>query len=208
MRVSAFEIEADNVTNGDYLAFVKAGAQPPPFWREHQGEWYVLAQFDLLPLPTSWPVYVSHDQASAYAAWKGMRLPTEAEFHRAAFGTPEGTERAYPWGNEPPDSTRGNFNFARYDPVTIGSYPNGASAWGVNDLIGNGWEWTSTAFAPLDGFTPMASYPEYSSDFFDGKHYVIKGASPVTDRRLIRRTFRNWFRADYPYAYTTFRCVT
>jgi formylglycine-generating enzyme required for sulfatase activity len=152
-------------------------------------------------------VYVTQAQASAYAAWKGMRLPTEAEYHRAAFGAPEGGERSFPWGEEQPDATRGNFDMRRYDPVPVGSYPLGASAWGVNDLIGNGWEWTATPFAPLDGFTPMITYPVYSADFFDGKHYVLKGASPVTDRQIIRRTFRNWFRADYPYLYAKFRCV-
>lgn len=206
--VNAFDIDVNNVTNEDFAAFVNAGAQPPPFWRRQNGQWNLLTQFDIIPLPKSWPVYVSHDQAAAYAAWKGMRLPTEAEYHRAAYGTRDGKERMHPWGDEPADATRGNFDFARYDPMPVGSYPAGASAWGVNDLVGNGWEWTSTIFAPFDGFHPMTSYPAYSADFFDGRHVVLKGASPVTHRRLIRRTFRNWFRADYPYAYATFRCVT
>jgi formylglycine-generating enzyme required for sulfatase activity len=77
----------------------------------------------------------------------------------------------------------------------------------VHDLVGNGWEWTSTPFAPLPGFREMASYPPYSSDFFDGEHMVIKGASPVTNREHVRRSFRNWYRASYPYAYATFRTV-
>jgi iron(II)-dependent oxidoreductase len=208
VAVGTFAIDVDSVTNGDYLAYVEAGGDPPPFWRRRDGEWYLLAQFDLLPLPKSWPVFVSHDQAEAYASWKGMRLPTEAEYHRAAFGTPQGDERPFPWGDEPPDASRGNFDFQRYDPVPVGSYPRGASAWGVNDLVGNGWEWTATPFGPLSGFVPMASYPAYSTDFFDGRHYVMKGASPVTDKRLIRRTLRNWFYADYPYMYAKFRCVS
>jgi len=74
-------------------------------------------------------------------------------------------------------------------------------------LIGNGWEWTGTPFAPFPGFEPMASYPQYSADFFDGKHFVMKGASPVTSADLIRRSFRNWFYDDYPYMYAKFRCV-
>ncbi|MBC5815462.1 MAG: SUMF1/EgtB/PvdO family nonheme iron enzyme, partial [Candidatus Eremiobacteraeota bacterium] len=85
--------------------------------------------------------------------------------------------------------------------------PAGVSAWGVYDLIGNGWEWTATQFAPLDGFEAMASYPQYSADFFDGKHYVMKGASPVTAAELVRRSFRNWFYADYPHMFAKFRCV-
>ena len=79
------------------------------------------------------------------------------------------------------------------------------SAWGIHDLVGNGWEWTSTPFAPFAGFQPMATYPPYSADFFDGEHFVMKGASPVTSRNLVRRSFRNWYRREYPYMYATFR---
>jgi formylglycine-generating enzyme required for sulfatase activity len=161
--------------------------------------------FEDLPLPVSWPVYVSQAEAWAYARWRERRLPTEAEFHRAAFGTPSGDEREFPWGNELPDPTRGNFDFASWEPIPAGSRPAGASAWGVHDLVGNGWEWTSTIFAPFDGFEPMASYPEYSADFFDGQHDVMKGASSATANALVRRSFRNWFRPNYPYVYATFR---
>jgi iron(II)-dependent oxidoreductase len=205
--VGAFEIEVDDVTNGQWLEFVDAGGPPAPFWRRAQSEWMLATIFERIALPRSWPVYVTQEMALAYARWKGMRLPTEAEYHRAAFGTPGGEERAYPWGDAPPQREHGNFGMARFDPEPVGSYPLGRSAWGVNDLVGNGWEWTSTPFAPFPGFEPMASYPQYSVDFFDGAHFVMKGASPVTHERLIRRTFRNWFRADYPYVYATFRCV-
>jgi formylglycine-generating enzyme required for sulfatase activity len=163
--------------------------------------------FELVDLPLDAPVYATEEQAAAFAAWRGKRLMTEAEYHRAAFGTPAGEERLYPWGDEPPDSTRGNFGFANWDPVPVGTYPAGASAWGVHDLVGNGWEWTQTTFDGFDGFAPMASYPVYSSDFFDGKHFVMKGASPATMPHMIRRSFRNWFRGNYPYVYATFRCV-
>jgi gamma-glutamyl hercynylcysteine S-oxide synthase len=205
--VDAFEIDADNVTNGDYIAFVEAGGEPPPFWRREGNAWQLATLFEQIVLPLSWPVYVTQQQATAYAQWKGMRLPSEAEYHRAAFGTPSGDERAHPWGEASPEPRHGNFGFARFDPVPVGSYPEGASAWGVNDLVGNGWEWTRTPFAPLAGFVPMASYLQYSADFFDGAHFVMKGASPVTHARLVRRSFRNWFRPDYPYMYATFRCV-
>ena len=77
----------------------------------------------------------------------------------------------------------------------------------MHDLVGNGWEWTADVFAPFPGFEPMFSYPEYSADFFDGAHYVMKGASPMTARALVRRGFRNWFRPTYPYVYATFRTV-
>lgn len=205
--VPAFGIMQYPVTNGDYADFVAQGAPPPPFWIERDGDWMLLGAFEELPLPRSWPVYVTHDQAAAYAAWRGLRLPTEAEYHRAAYGTPAGSERPFPWGDEMPHALHGNFDFSRYDPEPVNAHPAGASAWDVHDLVGNGWEWTSTPFAPFAGFEPMASYPQYSADFFDGKHFVMKGASPVTSRQLIRRSFRNWFYGDYPYMYAKFRCV-
>jgi formylglycine-generating enzyme required for sulfatase activity len=163
--------------------------------------------FEQIPLPPSWPVWVTQAEASAFARWKGARLPTEAEYHRAAFGDPSGREHSFPWGEAEPDASRGNFGFQQWEPVPVGSFPEGASAWGIHDLIGNGWEWTSTVFDGFPGFQPMASYPQYSADFFDGKHFVMKGASPVTGTELVRRSFRNWFRPNYPHVYATFRCV-
>ena len=225
VHVRAFEIDAHDVTNGDFLAFIEDGGYQnatwwtvadwewlndqnlthPNFWVKKGREFFWKGMFEDLPLPVSWPVYVSQAEAWAYARWRERRLPTEAEFHRAAFGTPSGDEREFPWGNELPDPTRGNFDFASWEPIPAGSRPAGASAWGVHDLVGNGWEWTSTIFAPFDGFEPMASYPEYSADFFDGQHDVLKGASSATANALVRRSFRNWFRPNYPYVYATFR---
>jgi gamma-glutamyl hercynylcysteine S-oxide synthase len=163
--------------------------------------------FELIPLPMAWPVYVSHAEARAYAAWRDARLPTEAEFHRSAYASPDGTDRIFPWGTGAADNTRGTFDFIGWDPTSVGAHPAGRSAWGIDDLVGNGWEWTSSIFSPFPGFRPMASYPEYSADFFDGDHFVMKGASPATARELIRPTFRNWFRPRYPYVYATFRLV-
>ena len=225
--VPAFEIDVYDVTNQDYLAFVEAGgyADPslwtpanwawreregiehPSFWLRRDGRWYWRGLFADMPLPPAWPVYVSHAEADAFARWRGMRLPTEAEYHRAAFGSPAGGERPLPWGTARPSERHGNFGLRHWDPVPVGSHPAGASAWGVHDLIGNGWEWTSTIFAPFGGFTPTPSYPRYSADFFDGGHYVMKGASPATAPELVRRSWRNWFRPRYPYPYATFRCV-
>ena len=112
--------------------------------------------------------------------------------------TESGTTRLYPWGNDAPSSAHGVFDFSSWDPEPAGSHPSGASAWGIEDLVGNGWEWTGTPFGPFPGFRQMASYPEYSADFFDGEHMVMKGASPATAAGLLRPTFRNWFRAEVP----------
>jgi gamma-glutamyl hercynylcysteine S-oxide synthase len=207
VQVAGFDIARYPVTNGDWLRFAADGGPVPHFWLQRDGSWFLRLLFEEIPLPLSWPVYVTHRQASAYASWAGMRLPTEAEYHRAAFGTPGAGERPYPWGSEPPSERHGNFGVRRFDPEPVDASPAGSSAWGVADLIGNGWEWTATPFGPLPGFEPMASYPRYSTDFFDNRHYVMKGASPVTPRDLIRRSFRNWFYDDYPYMYAKFRCV-
>jgi ergothioneine biosynthesis protein EgtB len=225
--VEEFTIDAHNVTNEAFLAFVEAGGyrnheywtdedfgwlvehriERPLFWEDHGGQLMWRGMFELIALPMSWPVYVSHAEASAFARWRGRRLPTEAEFQRAAYGAPAGEDRRFPWGSADADATRGVFDFETWDPAPAGSRPAGVSAWAIHDLVGNGWEWTSTVFAPFEGFTALPSYPEYSADFFDGEHFVMKGASPATARELIRPSFRNWFRARYPYVYAAFRTV-
>lgn len=205
--VPRFAMSKYKVTNGDYLEFVRAGAEAPHFWKSRGNEWSYRGMFADIPLPLDWPVYVTHRQATAYAAWLGKCLPTEAQFHRAAYGTLNEAQRSYPWGEEAPDPGRGNFDFCRWDPIPVSAFPRGDSAFGVSQLLGNGWEWTSTRFSPFAGFQPFPFYPGYSANFFDGEHYVLKGGSPRTAARMLRRSFRNWFRPDYPYAYAGFRLV-
>jgi ergothioneine biosynthesis protein EgtB len=227
VSVDAFSIDVHNVTNGQFLEFVRSGGynqrelwrpedwdwiqiedmSHPLFWEQERGRWFWRGMFERVPLPETWPVYVTWAEAYAFARWTGRRLPTEAEYHRAAFGTPDGRERVYPWGHAMGNRVPGNFDFERWDPEPVGSHPEGASAFGVHDLIGNGWEWTATVFAPFQGFEPLPTYPEYSAEFFDGEHFVMKGASPLTARTLVRRGFRNWFRPRYPYVYAAFRCA-
>ena len=210
VQVPAFSIDADNVTNAAFMDFIDAGGYGDPrwwrpedwawiveeglahpaFWMREDGEWRWRGMFESVPLPPDWPVYVTWAEASAYAAWRGGQLPSEAQWVRAAEAS------------EP-----GNCDFERWDPEPVGTRPESISRWGVRDLMGNGWEWTADVFAPFAGFTPLASYPEYSGDFFDGSHFVLKGGSPVTARPLLRSGFRNWFRPRYPYVYATFRCV-
>jgi len=205
--VPAFRIQRYNITNGDYLRFVEQGASLPQFWAQRDGQIFYRGMFQEVPLPLDWPVYVTQLEAATYAQWAGKSLPTEEQFHRAAYATPAATENRYPWGNGEPTPRRGNFDFKRWDPEPVTATPEGDSAWGVSQLVGNGWEWTSTVFGPFPGFKPRASYPGYSANFFDGEHNVIKGGSPRTAARLLRPSFRNWFRRDYPYMYATFRCV-
>jgi len=225
--VPAFAIESHDVTCGDFLTFSReggyeerslwdedgwrwrceAGVTHPLLWVERAAGWHYRGMFAEAPLNIAWPVFVSHAEAQAYARWRGLSLPTEAQFHRAAYGAPSGDEHAYPWGDAPPSAERGVFGFSAWDPAPAGSHPSGDSAFGVADLVGNGWEWTSTPFAPFPGFEPLPFYPGYSADFFDGRHYVMKGGAARTDASLLRRSFRNWFQAHYRYPHATFRCV-
>lgn len=207
--VPAFSIDRLPVTNGEYLRFVGQGGPPPHFWIPAGDRWCLRTMFGVvpLPLPLSWPVYTTQEQAAAYARWRDAELPSEAQWHRAAYGTEDGSERLYPWGDTHPECVPGNFDSRRWDPSPVGDHPETASAFGVEDLLGNGWEWTSTPFGPFPGFEPAPFYPGYSANFFDGQHFVLKGASPRTDAVFLRRSFRNWFRRDYPYVFATFRCV-
>jgi formylglycine-generating enzyme required for sulfatase activity len=216
-EVASFSMSRYKISNGQYLEFVRRGGPAPHYWRQRDGKWFYHGMSAEIPLPFDWPVYVSHQQAEAYAGWIGKSLPTEEQFHRAAFGTPGGDSEASPardrsyrnhsWGNEAPGSRFGNFDFAHPDLVPVTASHAGASAFGIEQLVGNGWEWTRTVFAPFHGFAASPAYPGYSANFFDGEHFVLKGASCATDAALVRSSFRNWFRKDYPYAYTTFRVV-
>ncbi len=119
--VAAFEIDVNDVTNADWLEFVRDGGPLPPFWLEREGGFGLLGMFEVMPLALTWPVYVTQAQARAYAAWRGAQLPTEAEYHRAAFGTPDGEEREHPWGDAGPTLAHGNFGFRRFDPEPVGT---------------------------------------------------------------------------------------
>jgi ergothioneine biosynthesis protein EgtB len=226
--VPSFTIQKYKVTNAQYLAFVDAGGyaqasfwskpawewinadgiRHPRFWKYHDRNWMCRTMFADIPFQPNWPVYVSHAEAEAYARWSGKDLPTEAQYHRAAFGTADACEeRAYPWGSDSPDERHGNFDGRAWDPVSVDAHPAGDSAFGVSGLVGNGWEWTRTPFAPFPGFQAFEFYKGYSADFFDGKHYVLKGGSSRTAASLLRRSFRNWFQPLYPNIYAGFRCV-
>lgn len=224
---AAFEIDQYMVTNLQFLEFMNAGGYAsqsfwsddawswikasgishPVFWVRQREKWLYRTMFDEIALPLDWPVYVSHAEASAYARWAKKSLPTEEQWQRAAYGSPDGVQREYPWGSYAADPSLGNFDFAKWNPTRVNSYPLGRSAFGVEGMLGNGWEWTSTAFGPFLGFEPFPFYPGYSANFFDGKHFVMKGGSMRTAACMLRPTFRNWFQGQYQYVYAGFRCV-
>eukprot|EP01135_Chromosphaera_perkinsii_P010139 Nk52_evm5s2039 gene=Nk52_evmTU5s2039 len=229
--VESFSIRETPITIREFVNFVEAGGyskssywlpedwawkeksnlQFPASWAydEESGKWVVktvtsCTSTDLVP---SWPVYVSLAEARAYCCWKGnLRLPTEQEYHRATFSTGMNTRRTFPWGEDAPSPVKGNFGFYELAPSPVHRSPEGASFWGLLDTVGNGWELTESIFGGLPGYRAnIPTYPGYSADFFDDKHYVVCGASWATDLQLVRNSFRNWYQAHYPYVFAKFR---
>ncbi len=213
-NVAAFEIDSLPVTNREWLEFYErtnaSSVMFPNTWLIGSRGIDVKTVFGPVPfeLAERWPVQVTGEQARMYCAHRRGRLPTEAEIRRAAYGSPDGESRRYPWGNAEASAAHGNFDFYHWFPLPVGSTPAGSSAFGVEELVGNGWEWTSTPFAPLPDFRPWArTYSGYSADFFDGAHDIVFGASWASDLALLRPSFRNWYRRNYPYPFTSFRVV-
>ena len=214
--LGAYFLDTTPVTNGAYLEFLESGGydQPrwwseagweyrtkhditaPRFWRREAGGWWRTRFGVYEPVPPAQPVvHVSFYEAEAYAAWAGKRLPTEAEWEKAArFDPATGESRRYPWGNEEPTPEHANLGQRHLSPAEAGAYPAGVSALGVHQLIGDVWEWTSTDFHGYPGFVAFP-YREYSEVFFGPEYKVLRGGSFGTDAAAIRGTFRNW---DYP----------
>jgi iron(II)-dependent oxidoreductase len=154
-------------------------------------------------------VPVSHvcwHEANAFARWAGRRLPTEAEWEKAAAATPQGPVRRFPWGDASPDGTQANLWPRGGRPAPVGAFPAGVSAFGFEQMIGDVWEWTASDFRPYPGFRPFP-YPEYSAVFFGSDYKVLRGGSWAVAPDAIRNTFRNW---DYPIRrqiFAGFRCA-
>ena len=180
----------------------------PVFWNLVDGEWQYRTMFENVPLPLDWPVYVSHAEASAYARWAGKALPTEAQWHRAAYGTPEGTERPYPWGSEAPDRRFGNFDFESWDPTPVGAFRQGAERIRRRR---SGGQRMGVDRPPCSRHFPVfsrsSSIPDIRPISSMAQHYVMKGGSARTAACMLRRSFRNWFQPHYQYVYAGFRCV-
>jgi gamma-glutamyl hercynylcysteine S-oxide synthase len=225
-----FRIDAGPVTNGRYLEFVLDGGydQPhlwaaegwawrgendvrhPQFWvSEGAGDWSRV-RFGLREdLPLDEPVqHACWYEADAFARWAGKRLPTEAEWEKAASWAPGGVKRRLPWGDADPSAALAlaNLGGALYRPAPVGAYPAGASAYGCHQMVGDVWEWTSSDFEPYPGFAPFP-YREYSEVFFGSAYKVLRGGSWATSPTAVRTTFRNW---DYPIRrqiFSGFRCA-
>jgi gamma-glutamyl hercynylcysteine S-oxide synthase len=174
-----------------------SGHSAPQGWmRGPDGDWLVRRFGHAIPLDPREPVqHVSAHEAMAFARWAGGRLPSEAEWEKAAAHDPAtGASRTYPWGEVAPSPALANLDLAAWGPAPVGTFPAGASAYGVEQLLGDVYEWTASPFTGYPGYQTFP-YPEYSEVFFGDDHLVLRGASWATSRWVARCTFRNW---DYP----------
>ena len=213
VELGAFAIDRHPVTCGAYLEFVESGgyeraglwseggrawleetgAAAPANWRPAGDGWRVRFVDRERPLDPAQPVaHVSWFEADAYARFRGARLPTEAEWEKAAIWDPEAEAvRRYPWGDRAPTPGLANVDQLLFEPVAIGSFPGGASYYGVEQMVGDVWEWTASHFTAYPGFVAFP-YQEYSAEFFGDDYRVLRGGSWATRPEVARGTFRNW----------------
>jgi gamma-glutamyl hercynylcysteine S-oxide synthase len=211
--VPAFRIGRVPVTNGEWQQFIADGGYrqsrwwSAEGWRHRERAGLIAPQFwnadgtrtrfgHVEDIPVDEPVqHVTYFEAEAYAAWAGARLPTEIEWEKACAWDPvAGARRRYPWGSDAPSARRANLGGDALRPAPVGAYPEGASAYGAEQMLGDVWEWTTSPLRPWPGFTPMI-YERYSQPFFDGDYKVLRGGSWAVASSILRPSFRNW---DHP----------
>jgi iron(II)-dependent oxidoreductase len=224
VEVRPFAIARAPVTQAEFAAFVEEGgyrerrfwsaegwrwreqaeADHPVYWRrEAPGRWR-RRDFDRwVPLEPHRPVlHVNWYEAEAYCRWAGRRLPTEAEWEAAAGGL-DGRKRRFPWGEGPPAPVQANLDWQAMGCADVAAFPAGDSPFGCRQMIGNVWEWTASDFLPYPGFV-ADPYREYSAPWF-GTHKVLRGGCWATRSRLLRNTWRNFYRPERRDVWAGFR---
>ncbi|HEY2960970.1 MAG TPA: ergothioneine biosynthesis protein EgtB [Pyrinomonadaceae bacterium] len=224
-----FQIDKAPVTNGEYLDFMRDGGyqnfrwwfsegwetvkreqwQAPLYWEQHDGEWMIRDFSGLHPATSrsEHPVsHVSFYEASAFAKWAGKRLPTEAEWEKAAcYDAERKVRQRFPWGDIDPDSGKANlFENGFWSTTPVGSFPDGANAYGCQQMIGDVWEWTTSDYVPYPGF--KTEFVEYNDKWFVNQK-VLRGGSFATPQLHIRTTYRNFFHAHERWMLSGFRCA-
>ncbi|MEP7343314.1 MAG: ergothioneine biosynthesis protein EgtB [Acidobacteriota bacterium] len=224
-----FAIDCAPVSAGEYLEFIESGAyqdyrwwlsagwdainqeqwQAPLYWEQHDGQWMIRDYQGLHPAraKANEPVtHVSYFEATAFAKWAGKRLPTEAEWEKAArFEPNQNVSRKFAWGDVTPQAHHANlFDNQLWGVAPIGAYPKGKSCYGCHQMIGDVWEWTISDYAPYPGF--KTEFNEYNDKWFVGQK-VLRGGSFATPRIHIRTTYRNFFHPHERWMISGFRCA-
>lgn len=213
--LDTYSIDRYPVTCKQYRIFMEAdGYKNPQWWSEAGWEWLHREQ---ATKPLYWednpawynnPVWgVSWYEAQAYAKFAGKRLPTEAEWEKAAsWDEKSKRRRIYPWGDKQPTPEHCNHNNIHSQTTSVNAYPSGQSAYGLYDTLGNVWEWTASWF---DGYQGFQHYPYkgYSQVYFDNEHKVLKGGSWATRPWALRSSFRNWYHPSVRQMFAGFRCA-
>lgn len=223
-----YAIDKAPVSVGDYLEFMRDGGyenfrwwfsegwetvrreqwRAPLYWELHDGEW-MIRDFDGLRSAASRKgdvlCHVSFFEASAFAKWAGKRLPTEAEWEKAACYDATNRKQAFPWGDDSPDTDNSNMHEnGLWSVAPVGAYPDGANAFGCQQLIGDVWEWTTSDYVPYPGF--KSEFDEYNDKWFVNQK-VLRGGSFATPQLHIRSTYRNFFHAHERWMTSGFRCA-
>jgi ergothioneine biosynthesis protein EgtB len=224
-----FQIDKAPVTNGEFLEFIHDGGyrnfrwwfsegwetvkreqwQAPFYWELQDAEW-MIRDFSGLHSAASRsedPVsHVSFYEASAFAKWIGKRLPTEAEWEKAAcYDARRKVRQQFPWGDTDSDSGKANlFENGFWSVTPVGSFPDGANAYGCQQMIGDVWEWTTSDYVPYPGF--KTEFDEYNDKWFVNQK-VLRGGSFATPQLHIRTTYRNFFHAHERWMLSGFRCA-
>lgn len=225
--LNAYEIDTYPVTNKQFMAFIDAGGyedyrfwlsdgwdivnekkwDAPLYWQKIEGYWYKKDFGGLNKISPDEPVTnVSYYEADAYSKWAGKRIPTEAEWEKAASWNEDLEKKTiYPWGDElPSDHTANLLESWNWAPCQIGSYPQGKSYYGCHQMLGDVWEWTSSEYVLYAGF--RSKFSEYT-DKWAINQKVLRGGSFATPRSQIRNSYRNYFKPHERIPFSGFRCV-
>ncbi|MHB8546740.1 MAG: ergothioneine biosynthesis protein EgtB [Nitrosotalea sp.] len=225
--LNQYSIDVFPVTNGDYLKFMDSGGyedfrfwladgwdqvkknnwNAPMYWEKEGGIWTRHDFRGKVQINPNEPVCnVSYYEAYAYCKWVGKRLPTEAEWEKAASWNEQKQRKTlYPWGNELISENHANLLESYiWGPAEIGSYPSGKSHYGIHQMMGDVWEWTTSDFVGYPGF--QSGFAEYNDKWFSNQK-VLRGSSFATPRYQVKNSYRNFFRPDERWMFAGFRCV-
>ncbi|MCK4676105.1 MAG: SUMF1/EgtB/PvdO family nonheme iron enzyme, partial [Gammaproteobacteria bacterium] len=227
VTIKPFHIARAATTYQQYTEFVNDGGYSNQrYWNDEGWDWL---QNNNIKTPNGWKkdsdgnwlikyfdqwqsmrlhaavIHINWYEANAYCRWAGRRLPTEAEWELAASGTPSdiNKKRPYPWGDESPTEHHVNMNSRAMRTIDVGALPEGDSAFGCRQMLGNVWEWTADTFNPYPGFV-ADMYQDYSQPLF-GQTKVLRGGAWTTRSRMIRNTWRNYYGPERNDVFAGFR---